>query len=263
MYVLRAGRVWIYSGARENPVHRAFYRDGEYFGELAMLNDAPRAASAEAITDCELLLLKPDSVRQLRTRFPEFDRLLSERIAQYRGDGEARIPLDFAEELLPADAADARVSVKPADAVDSDDASASQPRARIRRFKHIQQIDEMDCGAACFAMVCRHFGRAVSLPRGQPAAHSPAVPYRDGRHQPKRAVCGRHRTWSGGARAENFAAASRSDAVTGDLPLGGQSLGGAVSPRCHARLHCRPRARLHEIAARRVPEKMERLRGAV
>ena len=170
MYVLRAGRVWIYSGARENPVHRAFYRDGEYFGELAMLNDAPRAASAEAVSDCELLQLKPDSVRQLRTRFPEFDRLLIERIAQYRGDSEARIPLDFAEELLPADA---RVSDKISDAVESADAaSASQPRARIRRFKHIQQIDEMDCGAACFAMVCRHFGRAVSLSRIRELCHT-------------------------------------------------------------------------------------------
>ena len=169
MYVLRAGRVWIYSGARENPLHRAFYRDGEYFGELAMLNEAPRAASAEAISDCELLLLSTDSVRQLRTRFPEFDRLLLERIAQYRGDGEARIPLDFAEELLPADA---RISNKTADAVESADASASLPRAAIRRFKHIQQIDEMDCGAACFAMVCRHFGRAVSLSRIRQLCHT-------------------------------------------------------------------------------------------
>ncbi len=162
MYLLRAGRVWIYSGARENPVHLAFYREGEYFGELAMLNNAPRAASAQAVSDCELLLLKPDSVSALRARFAEFDRLLTERIAQYQGAGEARIPLDFAEELLPADA---RVSDKTADAVDSADTSESGPRARIRRFKHIAQIDEMDCGAACFAMVCRHFGRAVSLSR--------------------------------------------------------------------------------------------------
>jgi ATP-binding cassette subfamily B protein len=163
MYVLRAGRVWAYSGARENPVHRAFYREGEYFGELAMLNDAPRAASAEAVSDCELMLLQPASVTRLRTRFPEFDKLLTERIAQYHGAGEARIPLDFAEELLPADV---RVSDKTADAVADTDASIKpSKRARIRRFPHVAQIDEMDCGAACFAMVCRHFGRAVSLSR--------------------------------------------------------------------------------------------------
>ena len=35
--------------------------------------------------------------------------------------------------------------------------------ARVRRIPFVRQIDEMDCGAACLAMVCRHFGRAVSL----------------------------------------------------------------------------------------------------
>jgi ATP-binding cassette subfamily B protein len=36
---------------------------------------------------------------------------------------------------------------------------------RIRRVPFLRQVDEMDCGAACLAMVCRHFGRAVSLAR--------------------------------------------------------------------------------------------------
>jgi ATP-binding cassette subfamily B protein len=35
---------------------------------------------------------------------------------------------------------------------------------RIRRFPTVWAIDEMDCGAACLAAVCRHFGRAVPLP---------------------------------------------------------------------------------------------------
>ena len=164
MYLLRSGRVWVYSGAREQPVHRAFYREGEFFGERAMLSGAPRAATAQAVSDCELLLLEVASVATLRQRYPEFDQLLRERVAQYQSTREARIPLDFAEELLPADA---RASDKTADADERSDALARAPekRSRIRRFPFVPQIDEMDCGAACFAMVCRHFGRAVSLSR--------------------------------------------------------------------------------------------------
>ena len=30
----------------------------------------------------------------------------------------------------------------------------------------------MDCGAACLAMICRHFGRAVSLARIRPLVHT-------------------------------------------------------------------------------------------
>ena len=42
--------------------------------------------------------------------------------------------------------------------------SSSGPARRIRRFPTVLGVDEMDCGAACLAAVCRHFGRAVSLP---------------------------------------------------------------------------------------------------
>jgi HlyB family type I secretion system ABC transporter len=170
MYLIRSGRVWVYSGPRENAVHRAFYRDGDFFGELAILNDAPRAATAEAVSDCELLLLEPASVSALRSRFPEFERLLGERLAQYQGTSAARVPLDFAEELLPADA---QVSDKTAgvDASDDTDDSANR-RSTIRRFEHVTQIDEMDCGAASLAMVCRHFGRKVSLSRIRELCHT-------------------------------------------------------------------------------------------
>ncbi len=36
----------------------------------------------------------------------------------------------------------------------------------------VRQIDEMDCGAASLAMVCRHFGRAVSLARIRQLVHT-------------------------------------------------------------------------------------------
>src|SRR4029077_15007590 len=81
----------------------AFYREGDFFGELSILNNAPRAASVEAFTDCRLLALEPQAVVDLRGRFPEFDKLLSERLAIYEAKTEARIPLDFTEELLPAE----------------------------------------------------------------------------------------------------------------------------------------------------------------
>ncbi len=38
-------------------------------------------------------------------------------------------------------------------------------RKSSNRFPHIKQIDEMDCGAASLAMICRHFGRKVSVSR--------------------------------------------------------------------------------------------------
>src|SRR5205807_8026579 len=45
-------------------------------------------------------------------------------------------------------------------------------KKRIRRFEHIQQIDEMDCGAASLGMICRHYGRKVSLARIRQLCHT-------------------------------------------------------------------------------------------
>ncbi len=51
------------------------------------------------------------------------------------------------------------------DAPDDEDAGDfRRPADRIRRFPTVLGIDETDCGAACLTAVCRHFGRAVSLP---------------------------------------------------------------------------------------------------
>jgi ATP-binding cassette subfamily B protein len=117
-----------------------------------------------------------EGVRDLRSQFVEFRHLLEERLAQYRADTEARVPLDVATEQLPAET---RVH----DKVDlGTDAAAEEEafeegglfrrRRRIHRFRHVQQIDEMDCGAACLAMVCRHFGRDVSLAHIRERCHT-------------------------------------------------------------------------------------------
>src|SRR5256885_12247513 len=98
MYVIEKGRARAFAGINGRERNLAFYREGDFFGELSILNGSSRAASVEAFTDCQLLALDPHSVGELRTRFAEFDRLLTERLAIYEAKKEARIPLDFTTE---------------------------------------------------------------------------------------------------------------------------------------------------------------------
>src|ERR1700720_416355 len=176
MYVLEKGRARAFIGVNGKEKNLAFYREGDFFGELSILNGSPRAASVEAFTDCQLLALEPKSVLELRNRFPEFDKLLSERLALYQAKTEARIPLDFTEELLPAetrraDKTELDGEQPPTEAEDKEEPFADaqgyfrKRGKRIRKIEHITQIDEMDCGAASLGMICRHFGRKVSLAR--------------------------------------------------------------------------------------------------
>jgi HlyB family type I secretion system ABC transporter len=176
LYVIEKGRARAFTGDDGRHVNLAFYREGDFFGELSILNGTPRAASVEAFTDCELFALKPAAVRELRSRFPDFDKLLSERLALYQAKTEARIPLDFTEELLPAetrrsDKTELDGEQPPIEAAEKEDPFADEQgyfrkrEKRIRKIDHVQQIDEMDCGAASLGMVCRYFGRKVSLAR--------------------------------------------------------------------------------------------------
>ena len=183
MYILEKGRARAFIGTNGQHKNLAFYRDGDFFGELSILNGSQRAASVEAFSDCKLLALSPEAVRDLKRQFPEFSTLMEERLAQYEAKSEARVPLDFSTEMLPAE-----TNVVDKVALDGhkpppSDADADAPfvddkghfrkkNTRIRKIDAILQIDEMDCGAASLGMICRHFGRRVSLSKIRQLCHT-------------------------------------------------------------------------------------------
>lgn len=35
----------------------------------------------------------------------------------------------------------------------------------LKRFPFYKQMDQMDCGATCLRMVCKHYGQSVSIHR--------------------------------------------------------------------------------------------------
>lgn len=62
-YLLESGEADAYKGSVENKVFH--YRKGDYFGELALLNDAPRAASIVAATDVKVASLGKNAFQRL------------------------------------------------------------------------------------------------------------------------------------------------------------------------------------------------------
>ncbi|HEX9818687.1 MAG TPA: peptidase domain-containing ABC transporter [Methylomirabilota bacterium] len=180
MYVIEEGRLRVFVEEDGERHYIRYLRRGDFFGELSLFKGEPRSTTVEAVAPCRLLRLTEATFTRLLAGYPEFRAQLEERIAQYDYKAVARVPLDFAEETLPAELR-AQEKVGPrqveAEAVDEEgEDEAAAPFAtpegrfvkrarRIRRFPHVRQLDAMDCGAAALAMVCRHYGRAVSLAR--------------------------------------------------------------------------------------------------
>jgi ATP-binding cassette subfamily B protein len=183
MYFVEDGRlraVWQPEGGTRGDV--AYLRRGDFFGERSLLLGQERAVSVEAVTPATLLVLQEEDFRRLVSRDDAFRKVVEGNVERYEFKFVARVPLDFAEELLPAEAAvgetvgldqvdEVRDVPGAAFAEEWAGEEALAPRKRIRKFPHVWQVDEMDCGAACLAMACRHFGRAVSLPHVRRLVH--------------------------------------------------------------------------------------------
>ncbi len=176
MWIVRSGRLRVFRDEHGERRPLAYLRRGDWFGELSVFANQPRAATVVAHDACVLLELKPDIFRALIAESPEFAQQIADRVAQYDFRKVARVPLDFDDELLPSDAGvlasePERTGAEPEEEETGFGFGGARRRAR-RRVPFVAQIDEMDCGAACLGMICRYYGRAVSLTRIREVAHT-------------------------------------------------------------------------------------------
>jgi len=184
MYIVEEGRLRTFTEENGRRHYLAYLRKGDFFGELSVFKGEPRSANVEAMSPCKLLELAPATFEKLLKNSPSFKTQIKERIEQYDYKKVARVPLDFAQEALPADVqVHEKVGYDQVDHAELEDEAELGPFAspqgyfikkakRIRRFPLVRQIDEIDCGAACLAMVCRYFGRSVSLARIRRLVHT-------------------------------------------------------------------------------------------
>ena len=178
MYVVEEGRLRNFRTEDGAELDLAYLRKGDVFGERALFLGEPRAASVEAIDDCTLLRLESELFESLLADHPDFRSRIEERVLQYDYRRLARVPLDFADEILPAEIsaeeqhAAAEMAPEPVAVEELGAAPEAKPPRAGRRFPHVYQLDEMDCGAACLAMVCRFYGRAVPVSYIREIAHT-------------------------------------------------------------------------------------------
>ena len=176
LFIVEEGRLRVFQGVGAQERNTQFLRTGDFFGELSLYLGVPRMASVEAVTAVRLLAMDEELFRELLDEHAEFRERVEERIHIYERGRAATVPLDFPE-LLPADAIEAAmvldegnmdepvehgVAIEELEAVASAPEEPREPARRRTRFPFVRQLDEMDCGVACLAMVCRYYGREVA-----------------------------------------------------------------------------------------------------
>ena len=115
--------------------------------------------------------------------------------------------------------------------------TAAAKQRPIRKFPHVYQLDEMDCGAACLAMICRHFGRAVGISHIREVVHTST----DGTTLAG-ITRGAEELGLVGALGPRVEEPARRAAAPGGRALGGKPLGRRLPRRRQARARRRPGA---------------------
>lgn len=80
LYLIRRGSVTVSKSFGGRDVVLSYVSAGNYVGEMALLNDAPRGATVQAAVQVEILILKADAFKSVLARNP-----------QWRADMEARL----------------------------------------------------------------------------------------------------------------------------------------------------------------------------
>ena len=148
LYVVRQGEVRVVHKEGDDEYPLATLQQGEIFGEKACLHKQAQEASVIANSDVVLLILPEKTAHLVFERNPKLTQVIEERI-------------EFAERELQRQKKLAERRKRPA-FLDI----KSKPglgEKLIKRFPLIEQAEEMDCGAACLAMICKHYGIPITL----------------------------------------------------------------------------------------------------
>ncbi len=72
LYIIQAGAVQIKKNTPNGQINMAVFKKGDFFGDMALLQSLPRYASAYAVGETKLLILKPAGFLMKIRRDPTF-----------------------------------------------------------------------------------------------------------------------------------------------------------------------------------------------
>lgn len=148
LYVVRKGIVKILYNENDDEFPLATLEQGEVFGELACLQEQAQFASAVAQTDGVLLVIPQETVSFILERNPVLKEVLEERITFSQRELQRQKKLKAQRNRRPL--------------LDLHSKAKFGERL-IRHFPLIEQAEEMDCGAACLAMICKYYDINLTL----------------------------------------------------------------------------------------------------
>ncbi|MEN8189877.1 MAG: peptidase domain-containing ABC transporter [Thermodesulfobacteriota bacterium] len=148
LYIVRSGQVDIIRSEGDERYQIRSLTKGEVFGEKSCIDYSVQPASAVAASDCLLIIIPQPTVQLILQQNATIRKILEERIAFFDKELERQKKV---------------ASWQGVKSLVSSAGSAGIGGKIIKRFGLVEQAEEMDCGAACLAMVCKHHKIPMTL----------------------------------------------------------------------------------------------------
>lgn len=176
-YLIERGKLKVvrWEGKEQETIN--FLREGDFFGEKALIEDTERHADVICLTDCHLFSLRKEDFNGLVLKSPRIKKVIEERVKSYLSGAP---PVPYNEIIRQELSALKEISVQQ----DISDEDVSLPRERKKylkglsslyhrhiRFPFIEQYDQMTCGTTCIMMIAKYYGKSFSSARLRDLAH--------------------------------------------------------------------------------------------
>lgn len=148
LYVIRNGRVRVVRQEGEHEFPIAVLGNGETFGERALLFADNQPANVVTERESTFLVIPDTTVKTILERHPKLRASFEDRIHAFEQELERQRKLRSRKV--------GRWHFSPV-------VQAKSGEKILDRFPLVEQEEEMDCGAACLAMICRYHGVQTTL----------------------------------------------------------------------------------------------------
>ncbi|MBN1625973.1 MAG: peptidase domain-containing ABC transporter [Deltaproteobacteria bacterium] len=170
-YLIETGKLKIVRWEGDKSEIINFLREGEFFGEKALLEDTTRYADVVCLTDCHLFSLSKEAFQDLVNTSPKMKHIIEDRIASYLKETP---PIPYKEIIKEELAALKDIRVEKEVRKEEPEA-VRQKKNRFKKlssyyyrhmhFPFIRQYDEMSCGTTCLMMIAKFYGKIFSSSR--------------------------------------------------------------------------------------------------
>jgi ATP-binding cassette subfamily B protein len=176
-YLIESGKVKVVVWDENKQEIVNFLREGDFFGEKALVEDTRRTADVICLTDCHLFSLKKEDFSQLVIKSPKMRKVIEDRINSYLTKSP---PIPYKEMIKQELAALKDIKVKKD--ISKEDITPSKKKKTFFKgfssfyrqhvsFPFVKQHDQMTCGTTCIMMIARYYGKHFSSSRLRELAH--------------------------------------------------------------------------------------------